>query len=201
MGENISSDLNLEDHDVIFYSLLYTSTTILFAMAVLSKFLTNEFRFGFRSILSLTILFIGEPLCQTFVKGTAGLALFGFGCLFVYSILPASHLSGKGKAVLITGMIDVNTLCILKRALIFTFYCQWILSDHHWNMYSCGFCTEKLSKSQIDIGLQQVLAYRFAHRLRYRIWTCTGEEARQQRSSCLRRLSVQEWSGWNWSAK
>ena len=104
MDDNITADLELSDNDFIFYSLLYTSTTILFAMAVLSKFLRNEFRLGFRSILSLLILFIGEPLCQTCVNEPAGLVLFGIGCLFVYSILPASHLSGEGKAVLITGL-------------------------------------------------------------------------------------------------
>ena len=91
------------DDDFLFYSLLYSSITVLFAMAVLSKFLTNEFRFGFRSILSLGILFIGEPLCHFLLKGPSGVAMFGVGCLLVYSILPASHLPVGNKAVLVTG--------------------------------------------------------------------------------------------------
>ena len=93
----------LVDDDFVFYSLLYSSITVLFAMAVLSKFLTNEFRFGFRSLLSLGILFTGEPVCHLLLRGSAGVVLFGFGCLFVYSILPASHLPATGKSVLITG--------------------------------------------------------------------------------------------------
>ena len=103
MDNNVSGEVDLQEDDFIFYSLLYTSTTVLFAMAVMSKFLTNEFRFGFRSVLSLTILFIGEPLCHLLLKGPSGVVIFGLGCLFVYSILPASHLSGKNKTVLITG--------------------------------------------------------------------------------------------------
>lgn len=99
----MDEEIDFMEHDFIFYSLLYTSITFLFAMAVLSKFLTNEFRFGFRSVLSLGILFIGEPLCHLFVKGPTGLFMFGIGCLFVYTILPASHFPGKGKTVLITG--------------------------------------------------------------------------------------------------
>ena len=91
------------DDDFVFYSMLYSSITILFALAVMSKFLTNEFRFGFRSVLSLGVLFIGEPLCHFMVKGSAGVAVFGLGCLFIYSILPASHLQVGNKAVLITG--------------------------------------------------------------------------------------------------
>ena len=101
--------MDLEDDlietDFIFYSILYSSITVLFAMAVLSKFLTNEFRFGFRSILSLGVLFIGEPLCHFLLRGPTGVAIFGLGCLFIYSILPASHLPVGNKAVLITGML------------------------------------------------------------------------------------------------
>ncbi|KAK2181277.1 hypothetical protein NP493_402g00026 [Ridgeia piscesae] len=93
----------LVDDDFVFYSLLYSSITVVFAMAVLSKFLTNEFRFGFRSLMSLGLLFTGEPVCHLLLKGAAGVILFGVGCLFVYSILPASHLPATGKTVLITG--------------------------------------------------------------------------------------------------
>ena len=100
----MEDNLDLGEDDFVFYSLLYSSITVLFAMAVLSKFLTNEFRFGFRSILSLGLLFIGEPLCHIFVKGPSGVFIFGIGCLIVYSILPASHYSGENKAVLITGL-------------------------------------------------------------------------------------------------
>ena len=97
-------DINeLGEDDFIFYSLLYSSITVLFAMAVLTKFLTNEFRFGFRSILSLVILFIGEPMCHFLLKGPSGVALFALGCFFVYSILPASHLAVENKAVVVTG--------------------------------------------------------------------------------------------------
>jgi len=91
------------DDDFIFYSLLYSSITVVFAMAVLSKFLTNEFRFGFRSFLSLVMVFIGEPVCHLVLKGSSGVVLFGLGCLLVYSVLPASHLSGEDKTVFITG--------------------------------------------------------------------------------------------------
>lgn len=92
------------DDEFVFYSLLYSSVTVVFAMAVLSKFLKHEFRFGFRSVLSLAVLFIGEPLCHLFLKGPSGLAIFGLGCLIIYSILPASHLAADNKAVLITGL-------------------------------------------------------------------------------------------------
>ncbi|KAK7491504.1 hypothetical protein BaRGS_00017333 [Batillaria attramentaria] len=94
---------NIKKDDIIFYSVLYSSVTVVFGMAVLSKFLTNEFRFGFRSFLSLILLFLGEPLCQFFVEGPGGFAIFAVGCLLVYSILPASHLPADKKSVLITG--------------------------------------------------------------------------------------------------
>ena len=96
-------DYEVLDDAFMFYSLLYSSITVVFAMAVLSKFLTNEFRFGFRSVLSLGILFIGEPLCHFLLKGPSGVAIFGLGCFFVYSILPASHLPVANKNVLVTG--------------------------------------------------------------------------------------------------
>ncbi|CAH1787935.1 unnamed protein product [Owenia fusiformis] len=93
----------LSDDDFLFYSVLYSTITVIFAMAILTKFLMNEIRFGFRSCLSLVVLFIGEPLCHFLVKGPAGVAIFGLGCLFVHSILPASHLPVGSKSVLITG--------------------------------------------------------------------------------------------------
>lgn len=99
----MEGDYEYLDDEFLFYSLLYSSITVVFAMAVLSKFLTNEFRFGFRSVLSLGILFIGEPLCHFLLRGPSGLAFFGLGCLFVYSILPASHLPVLDKTVLVTG--------------------------------------------------------------------------------------------------
>ncbi|XP_048780784.1 17-beta-hydroxysteroid dehydrogenase type 6-like [Ostrea edulis] len=94
---------NLEDDDVIFYSVLYSVVTVVFAMAVLSKFLTNEFRLGFRSVLSLLVLFLGEPLCQFLIKGPGGVVTFAGCCLLIYSVLPASHLPVGNKAVLVTG--------------------------------------------------------------------------------------------------
>ncbi|KAH3886927.1 hypothetical protein DPMN_010940 [Dreissena polymorpha] len=99
----IIDDTDIPEDDVILFSILYSCVTVVFAMAVLSKFLTNEFRFGFRSALSLAVLFLGEPLCQFFVKGPIGVVCFAVGCLLVYSILPASHLPVGNKAVLITG--------------------------------------------------------------------------------------------------
>lgn len=108
MNTNIDYDEYLDD-DIIFYSILYSSVTVLFAMAVLSKFLTNEFRFGFRSVLSLAVLFLGEPLCQFFIKGPSGVFAFAMCCLVIYSILPASHLPVGNKAVLVTGRY--NVLC------------------------------------------------------------------------------------------
>jgi len=101
MDVDVSEDIVRDD--IIFYSVLYSSVTVVFGMAVLSKFLTNEFRFGFRSFLSLVVLFLGEPLCQFFVKGPGGLIVFAVGCLLVYSILPASHLPVGNKTVFITG--------------------------------------------------------------------------------------------------
>ena len=89
--------------DFMYFSLLYSSITVLFGVAVLWKFLTNEFRFGFRSFLSLVILFIGEPLCHFLLRGQLGVFIFGLACLLVYSVLPASHLPAAGKAVLVTG--------------------------------------------------------------------------------------------------
>ena len=88
---------------VVFYSVLYSTVTVAFAVAVLSKFLTNEFRFGFRSFLSLIVLFLGEPLCQFLISGPSGLFIFSLGCLIIYSMLPANHLSAQEKAVFITG--------------------------------------------------------------------------------------------------
>lgn len=102
MNTNFDYDEYLDD-DIIFYSVLYSSITVLFAMAVLSKFLTNEFRFGFRSVLSLAVLFLGEPLCQFFIKGPGGVVAFAMCCLVIYTVLPASHLPVGNKAVLITG--------------------------------------------------------------------------------------------------
>lgn len=94
---------NLDEDDVIFYSVLYSVVTVVFAMAVLSKFLTNELRMGFRSVLSLLVLFLGEPLCQFLIKGPGGVLTFAGCCLFIYSILPASHLPVGNKTVLVTG--------------------------------------------------------------------------------------------------
>ena len=94
---------SLVEAEFLFYSVLYSTITVIFAMAVLSKFFTNEFRFGFRSFLSLVVLFIGEPMCHFLLKGATGVTIFGLGCLFIYSILPASHLPSQNKTVLITG--------------------------------------------------------------------------------------------------
>ncbi|XP_064634735.1 retinol dehydrogenase 7-like [Lineus longissimus] len=91
------------DDEFLFYSVIYSTITVIFGMAVLSKFLTHEFRFGLRSLLSLGVLFVGEPMCHFLLKGVSGVLIFGLGCLFIYSILPSSHLPAHGKAVLITG--------------------------------------------------------------------------------------------------
>lgn len=111
----VVDDNDIPEDDVILYSVLYSSVTVVFAMAVLSKFLTNEFRFGFRSVLSLAVLFLGEPLCQFFVKGPVGVGCFAVGCLLVYSILPASHLPAGDKAVLITGCDSGFGLALVKK--------------------------------------------------------------------------------------
>lgn len=102
---------NFDEDDVIFYSVLYSVVTVVFAMAVLSKFLTNELRMGFRSVLSLLVLFLGEPLCQFLIKGPGGVLTFAGCCLFIYSILPASHLPVGNKTVLVTG---TNNTYLLK---------------------------------------------------------------------------------------
>lgn len=111
----VVDDNEIPEDDVILYSVLYTSVTVVFAMAVLSKFITNEFRFGFRSVLSLAVLFLGEPLCQFFVKGPLGVGCFAVGCLLIYSILPASHLPVGNKAVLITGCDSGFGLALVKK--------------------------------------------------------------------------------------
>lgn len=126
MNTDIDYDEYLDD-DIIFYSVLYSIVTVLFAMAVLSKFLTNEFRFGFRSVLSLAVLFLGEPLCQFFIKGPGGVFAFAMCCLVIYSILPASHLPVGNKAVLITGMI---ILCFL--GILLSFYLSSVQSWHEY---------------------------------------------------------------------
>ncbi|XP_055899824.1 retinol dehydrogenase 7-like [Biomphalaria glabrata] len=101
MEIDIQDEINKDD--IVFYSVLYSTVTLAFAIAVVSKFFTNEFRFGFRSFLTLIILFLGEPLCQFLVKGPQGLLLFSVGCLIIYSILPANNLPADKKSVLITG--------------------------------------------------------------------------------------------------
>ena len=115
-------DITLYEDDFLFYSLLYSSITVVFAVAVLTKFLKNEFRFGFRSFLSLIVLFIGEPLCHLMLRGPMGLTIFGVGCFLIYSILPANHLPVENKAVLVTGELVYQTLyafsekvCLKKR--------------------------------------------------------------------------------------
>jgi hypothetical protein len=125
MNTNIDYDEYLDD-DIIFYSVLYSSITVLFAMAVLSKFLTNEFRFGFRSVLSLAVLFLGEPLCQFFIKGPGGVVAFAMCCLVIYTVLPASHLPVGNKAVLITGSLFLFSSSSIK---VQNDYCHYYGTD------------------------------------------------------------------------
>ena len=101
MEIDIENELNRDG--ILFYSVLYSSVTVVFAMAVLTKFLTNEFRFGFRSFLSLALLFLGEPLCQFLVDGPTGVVIFALGCSLIYYILPANHIPIKDQSVFITG--------------------------------------------------------------------------------------------------
>jgi len=103
--EMIESDKEeLLDDEFLFHSHLYSSITLVFAMAVLSKFFSNDLQFGFRSLLTLIVVFVGEPLCHLVLRGPTGVIVFGFGCLAVYSVLPASHLPTVRKSVLVTGM-------------------------------------------------------------------------------------------------
>jgi len=103
--EMIESDKEeLLDDEFLFHSHLYSSITVVFAMAVLSKFFCNDIQFGFRGFLSLIVVFIGEPLCHFLLRGPTGVIVFGLGCAAVYSILPASHLPAARKSVLVTGM-------------------------------------------------------------------------------------------------
>jgi len=102
--EMIESDKEeLLDDEFLFLSRLYSSITVVFAMAVLSKIFSNDIQFGFRGLLTLIVVFIGEPLCHFLLRGPTGVIVFGLGCLAVYSILPPSHLSATRKSVLITG--------------------------------------------------------------------------------------------------
>ncbi|XP_022250729.1 retinol dehydrogenase 3-like [Limulus polyphemus] len=94
---------SIEDESFMMYSLLYSCVSVLFGISVLLKFLNSELRLGFRSVLSLVILFVGEPLCQFAIQGHMGFAGFACGCLILYATLPASHLDAKDKTVLITG--------------------------------------------------------------------------------------------------
>ena len=98
-----SDEEELLDDEFVFHSTIYCVITIVFAMAVLSKFFSNDIQFGFRSFLSLIVAFIGEPFCHFLVRGPVGVIVFGLGCLVVYSVLPASHLPATKKYVLITG--------------------------------------------------------------------------------------------------
>ena len=95
--------MDLLENDFIYYSSLYTVITVIFAMAILSKFLTKDCSFGFRSFLSLVTLFIGEPICQFFLKGSSGVFIFGVACCLIYYILPSDQLPVSNKTVLITG--------------------------------------------------------------------------------------------------
>jgi len=105
----IESDMEeVVDDEFVFHSHLYSSITVGFAMAVLSKFFSNDIQFGFRSFLSLFVVFLGEPLCRFLIGGPSGVICFGLGCLAVYSVLPASHLPSSRKYVLITGMYFSN---------------------------------------------------------------------------------------------
>jgi len=102
--EMIESDKEeLLDDEFLFHSHLYSSITVVFAMAALSKYFTTDVQFGFRGFLSLIVVFVGEPLCHFLLRGPTGVIVFGLGCLAVYSVLPASHLPAARKSVLITG--------------------------------------------------------------------------------------------------
>ncbi|XP_076369910.1 D-beta-hydroxybutyrate dehydrogenase, mitochondrial-like isoform X4 [Tachypleus tridentatus] len=93
-----------EDESFMMYSLLYSCVTVVFGVSVLLKFVNSELRLGFRSVLSLVILFVGEPLCQFAIQGHLGFAGFACGCLILYTTLPASLFDAKDKTVLITGL-------------------------------------------------------------------------------------------------
>jgi len=101
MIENDTEELL--DDEFLFHSYIYCVITVVFAMAVLSKFFSDDAQFGFRSLLTLIVVFIGEPLCHCVLHGSTGVIVFGLGCLAVYSILPASNLPATRKSVLITG--------------------------------------------------------------------------------------------------
>jgi len=114
--EMIESEELLDD-EFLFHSHLYSSITVVFAMAVLSKFFSNDVQFGFRGFLTLVVVFIGEPLCHFLLRGPTGVIVFGLGCLAVYSILPASHLPATRKSVLITGRC-LHCFCGMYRAVL-----------------------------------------------------------------------------------
>jgi len=101
----------LLDDEFLFLSHLYSSITVVFGMAVLSKFFSNDVEFGFRGFLTLIVVFIGEPLCHFLLRGPTGVIVFGLGCLAVYSILPASHLPATRKSVLVTGLHFFYGIC------------------------------------------------------------------------------------------
>ncbi|KAK6190515.1 hypothetical protein SNE40_002370 [Patella caerulea] len=146
-------DTNLSPDDIIFYSVLYSSVTVVFGMAVLSKFLTNEFRFGFRSVLSLVVLFLGEPLCQFLVKGPWGLTCFAVGCLFIYSILPASHLPVGNKAVLITGCDSGFGHALVKKldSIGMRVFAGCLVKDGPGAIELKNKCSERVTFLQLDL--------------------------------------------------
>lgn len=144
---------DVEEDYFILYSVLYSTITLVFAMAVLTKFLTHEFRFGFRSFLSLVILFVGEPLCHFLLKGASGLCLFGLGCLFIYSILPPNHLPVENKAVLITGCDSGFGHALVKKldSIGMRVYAGCLIHDGPGAIELKHTCSERLKILQLDV--------------------------------------------------
>ncbi|XP_069132411.1 retinol dehydrogenase 7-like [Argopecten irradians] len=150
---DLTEDFTEIDDDIIFYAVLYSSVTVVFAMAVLSKFLTHEFRFGFRSVLSLIVLFLGEPLCQFFIKGPGGVLTFAVCCLLIYSVLPASHLPVGNKAVLITGCDSGFGMALVKKldSIGMRVYATCLNADGPGAIALRNNCSERVCVLQLDV--------------------------------------------------
>ncbi|XP_078399111.1 estradiol 17-beta-dehydrogenase 2-like [Cetorhinus maximus] len=91
-------------HEVLFFSLLYSVATAVFGGAIARQLLKQELQMDLRSAFILLLLFIGESVCFVALPGYSGLSLFSVACLLSYCTLPSSGLLPvQEKAILITG--------------------------------------------------------------------------------------------------
>ncbi|KAI8485044.1 hypothetical protein Bbelb_371500 [Branchiostoma belcheri] len=85
------------------YQFLYSIVALCFGVSVFVRYVNDGMSFGFRSALSLLVLFLGEPFCHHVVGEFGGLLLYGLACVVMYIVLPAGEVALKDRVVLITG--------------------------------------------------------------------------------------------------